>query len=170
MTDIVDGRANNDGSHLVKYKPEFCVMLIAHMSEGYSFMSFGAIARAGRMTLYNWCDHYPEFKEAKQIGEASALKFFETAIKSASTKQVIDEKVLLKKFNPKDINIATMQWFIKNRFGKDYNEKSTLVVEGGEKPIEVNHAINLDRLSLEELKQLRALKEKLDATTIIQAN
>jgi hypothetical protein len=145
-----------------KYKPEYCEMLIEHMSEGYSFDSFSAIVRVGRMTMYNWCKDFPEWKEAKEIAEGMALKYFETAIKSASMNEIIDDKLLREKFDPKNINVTTMQWFVKCRFHNVYSEKNVTVLEGGDKPVQVENKIDLSKLSLEELKTLRAIKEKVN--------
>lgn len=145
-----------------KYKPEYCDLLIDHMSEGYSFESFSAIVRVGRNTTYLWCKEFPEFKEAKEIAEAMALKYFETAIKASSMDECIDDKILREKFDPKKINITTMQWFIKSRFHSVYSEKNVTVLEGGEKPIQVESKIDLSKLTLEELKMLKVIKEKTD--------
>lgn len=146
-----------------KYKPEFCEQLVEHMSEGYSFESFGALIRVGRDTLYRWTREIEDFKEAKQVAEAMALKYFETAIKASSMDETIDDqKILREKFDPKKINVTTMQWFVKSRFHYVYSEKNVTVVEGGEKPVQVENKIDLSKLSLEELKTLKAIKEKLN--------
>lgn len=146
-----------------KYKQEHCDLLIEHMAQGYSFESFGAVIKVGRNTLYLWAREIPDFREAKEVGEAMALKFFETAIKSASTDQSIDEKILQHSFDPKKINVPTMQWFIKNRFHSVYSEKNITVIEGGDKPVQIEKKMDLSNLSLEELKTLRAIKEKINA-------
>lgn len=146
-----------------KYREEHCEMLIEHMAQGYSFESFSAVIRVGKTTLYLWVKEIPAFKEAKEIGEAMALKFFETAIKSASTNQSIDDKIIQQSFDPKNINVPTMQWFIKNRFHNVYSEKNITVIEGGEKPVEISKKVDLSNLSIDELKTLRAIKEKVNA-------
>lgn len=148
----------------VKYKPEYCDMLIDHMSEGYSFDSFVAISRVGLKTMYNWCKEYPEFAEAHQIGQGMALKYFETAIKAASMSECIDEKVLKEKFDPKKINVPTMQWFIKNRFHSAYSEKNITVLEGGLE-IKNKSEVDISKLSLAELKALRDIQAKLAKPT-----
>jgi hypothetical protein len=60
-----------------KYKPEYAAMLINHMSDGSSFMSFGAVAEVSKATLYDWLDTYPEFKEAYEIAKLQALSWWE---------------------------------------------------------------------------------------------
>lgn len=156
----MSGEVTNPVGPPTKYKPEYCEMLIDHMSEGYSFESFSALIRVGRNTTYLWCKEFPEFKEAKEVAEAMALKYFETAIKASSMDECIDDKILRERFDPKKINVPTMQWFIKSRFHSVYSEKSVTVIEGGDKPVQVENKIDLSKLSLEELKTLRLLKEK----------
>lgn len=64
-----------------KYKPEYCKMLVKHLSEGYSFESFVAELPQDDdvcvRTLYRWVDANPEFCQAKKKGEALGLKFWE---------------------------------------------------------------------------------------------
>lgn len=64
-----------------KYEERFCKLLIEHMAEGYSFESFGAQAECGRSSLYEWAKVHPEFAEAKAIGEAKAIKYYEKHLK-----------------------------------------------------------------------------------------
>lgn len=60
-----------------KYRPEFPAQLVEHMKLGGSFESFGAVAHVIPWTLYSWLDQYPEWKEAKGLGEAYSLRFHE---------------------------------------------------------------------------------------------
>ena len=46
---------------------EYCDMLIAHCSKGYTYESFAAVLSIGRRTLYEWEKEYPEFAHAKVI-------------------------------------------------------------------------------------------------------
>jgi hypothetical protein len=62
------------------YKKEYCEKLIDHMSQGYSFESFGGVIRVGRRTLYDWCDKFKQFNEAKEIGSSLGKKYFETLL------------------------------------------------------------------------------------------
>lgn len=58
--------APNLGGRPTKYKPEYCQMLIDHMSEGLSFESFAAIIDVNRETLYDWSRKIDEFSDAKK--------------------------------------------------------------------------------------------------------
>lgn len=59
------------------YKPEYCELLIDHMSEGLSFESFGGVVGSHRDTLYEWTKVHPEFKEAREIGKSKSRLFWE---------------------------------------------------------------------------------------------
>ena len=61
-----------------KYKPEYCDMLVEHMSEGSSMLSFAAEIDVARSTLNEWADKYPEFSEAVSRGKAKCAAWWET--------------------------------------------------------------------------------------------
>lgn len=52
-------------------------MLIKHMEQGFSFVSFGAIVSVCAETLFKWVHAYPEFAEAKHEAELKCLYFWE---------------------------------------------------------------------------------------------
>ena len=60
-----------------KFKPEYCQMLEKHMEEGLSFEAFGGLIRVAKQTLYTWAEQYPEFLDAKRVGESLARLFWE---------------------------------------------------------------------------------------------
>jgi hypothetical protein len=60
-----------------KYEKKYCDMLIDHMSNGYSFQSFAGEISVTIKTLYNWCDTYPDFLHAMEIGRAKGLNYDE---------------------------------------------------------------------------------------------
>lgn len=60
-----------------KYKPEYCQMLIDHMSEGYSFESFGGIIEVDETTLYEWVKVHQEFSHSKSIGTQKCMNWWE---------------------------------------------------------------------------------------------
>jgi hypothetical protein len=59
----------------LKYKEEFCEMLMKHMAQGKTFASFALHlfkdhgTKVTRKTLYTWLEKYPEFKEAEDTGK-----------------------------------------------------------------------------------------------------
>lgn len=59
------------------FDPDFCEMLIEHMSQGLSFESFGAVAECCKQTLYTWTENFPEFLDAKRRGTEKSRMFWE---------------------------------------------------------------------------------------------
>ncbi len=61
-----------------KFDQRFCNLLFAHMSNGYSFETFGTVAEVSVQTLYNWEKSRAEFFEAKTLGEEASLLWWES--------------------------------------------------------------------------------------------
>lgn len=59
------------------YKPEYCEMLIDHMSSGLSYETFSAVIGTHRSVLYAWEDKYPDFKDAKKKAVEAGQVFWE---------------------------------------------------------------------------------------------
>jgi hypothetical protein len=59
------------------YRPEYDDLLIEHLASGKSFMSFDVAGGVSYKTLRNWCDKFPSFAEAREIGEKAKLRFLE---------------------------------------------------------------------------------------------
>ena len=68
-----------------KYKPEYCEKLIKHMTEGYSFESFAAIADCCVDTLNEWAKVHPEFSAAKKRAFAKSMVYWEKMGKEGSS-------------------------------------------------------------------------------------
>lgn len=60
-----------------KYKPEYCELVIERAKEGRSLESFSAFIGAGRTTVYDWRQRYPEFEEAVQIAKLHQQAWWE---------------------------------------------------------------------------------------------
>ena len=60
-----------------KYKEEYCQKLIDHMAEGYSFDSFAGIVDVNIDTLYEWAKVHADFSDAKSIGTAKSMAWWE---------------------------------------------------------------------------------------------
>lgn len=60
-----------------KYRPEFCEGIVAHMSQGLSFETYGAIIGVNQDTLHEWCKVHPEFSEAKKAGSLKSQLRYE---------------------------------------------------------------------------------------------
>lgn len=61
-----------------KYHAGLCDALVAFMSKGYSFASFGKECGVSWRILMAWVQKHPKFREAKELGEVHALHFWET--------------------------------------------------------------------------------------------
>lgn len=59
------------------YKPEYCDMVIEHMSEGASLTSFAASIRCARSTINVWMEAHPEFSESVKIAKACCAQWWE---------------------------------------------------------------------------------------------
>lgn len=60
-----------------EYKPEYCDMVIEHMSMGLSFESFAGLIGTCRSTLYNWMEKFPDFMDSKKRGDMACLLWWE---------------------------------------------------------------------------------------------
>jgi len=65
------------GGRPTKYKPEYCDLIIEHMSEGASITSFAAEIGVARSTIDEWANNYPEFSGAVKIGKAKCAAWWE---------------------------------------------------------------------------------------------
>ena len=70
------------------YKPEYCEMLIEHMSEGYSFESFGGIIEVNEDTLYEWVKVHKEFSDSKKIGTQKSMVWWEKIGRKGMTNEI----------------------------------------------------------------------------------
>jgi hypothetical protein len=59
------------------YKPEYCQLVIEHMSKGLSFESFAGVVGTCKQTIYNWTVKYPEFLDARNEADAKCRLFWE---------------------------------------------------------------------------------------------
>jgi len=88
-----------------KYKDDFCEQLIKHMSEGFSFESFGGKISVNQDTLYAWARTHQEFSDAKKEAFEKSRLFWETiGIKGAQGKIPF-------------FNVTAWIFNMKNRFG-----------------------------------------------------
>lgn len=60
-----------------EYKPEYCDLVRAFRSKGYSISAFCSYVSISRDSFYQWKQRYPEFKEAVDIGDNDSEFYFE---------------------------------------------------------------------------------------------
>ena len=68
----------------VKYRKEFCSMLVKHMEEGLSYQSFAGLISVSFKTLFQWEKDYPEFLSAKDIAKPKQLIWDEKLLNKGS--------------------------------------------------------------------------------------
>ena len=96
----------------VKYRPEYCKLLIDFMGEGYSYEAFAGHIGVAVATLYNWENmknddgtaKYPQYLEAKKRAFAKNRIYWETAGRS------------LMFMGAKDVSPVVWIFNMKNRF------------------------------------------------------
>jgi hypothetical protein len=116
----------SEKGHGSLYKKEYCEMLITHMSQGYSFTSFGAdVGTCGR-TLFEWCQKHPEFDNARRAGHEAAKKYLEKIAHAKTRGQDLYNKKGEKIFDAKRADTALIIFFLKTRFRDEYTEKIEL--------------------------------------------
>lgn len=72
----IRGPGKDVGGCPVKYRPEYCQMLIEHMSRGGSYSSFGSVIKVSSQTLYNWEEAFPAWKDARGMALCEAENFY----------------------------------------------------------------------------------------------
>ena len=93
------------------------------MSKGYSFKSFGATINCGKRTLYDWVKRFPDFEEAKDMGYAAALYFYEKYLIAKVCGFAVEG------IDPKKVNNTCLIFVLKTRFYKIYGDRSKQEVE-----------------------------------------
>ena len=88
------------------YRPEYCQMLIDHMSKGHSLESFGAMIRGGvdKDTIYEWIKKHPDFSVAFREARQKAMIWWEKIGMGQAAGKVKG-------------NSGTWIFWMKNRFG-----------------------------------------------------
>lgn len=60
-----------------KFKPEYCQIVIDHMSQGRSVVSFAAEVGVSKRTVYNWAQRIPEFADAIEHAQTLCERWWE---------------------------------------------------------------------------------------------
>lgn len=76
------GERVKGSGRITNYKPEFCEMLIEHMSKGNTFETFTYVAGIkNKDTLNEWVKKHPEFADAKSVGRQAFRLWLENLVK-----------------------------------------------------------------------------------------
>jgi len=95
-----------------KYRPEYCEMLIKHMTTGLSFESFAGTVDVCDDTLREWESRHPEFSAAKKRAFAKNRVFWE----EAGTQGLFSGK------DGPQLNATVWIFNMKNRFRKEWTD------------------------------------------------
>ncbi len=115
--------SKNPNGRPTKYRPEYCEMLIEHMTKGLSFESFAAEIDVSLQTIYDWTRAHEEFLEAKNRAFEKCRLFWEKlALLGASG---------LKSGNidGRNINPTLVIWNMKCRFPKEWRDNKHVTFE-----------------------------------------
>jgi len=116
-----------------KYKPEYCEMLIKHMSEGRSLYTFGAVINVNEDTIAEWVKVYPAFSEAKRQGRIKEIAWWEEILRAGAAGKI------------PGYNATSVIFALKNKSPRHWRDKHEIV-----STINVNQA----PLSPKEVKQI----------------
>lgn len=103
-------KKKNLGGRPSKYKPEYCQILIDHLSQGLSFACFpaGLHNKTGVWvnldTCYEWANVHPAFSDAKKQGESEGQLWWENLGRAGAAGKILN------------FNSGTWIFNMKNRF------------------------------------------------------
>lgn len=107
-----------------KYKEDYPEMLINHMSQGFSYESFGAVVEVGKTTMYDWEKQHPEWKKAKGIAFNKAQQFMEQRLIAKIAGQTIQG------VDTKKIDTTCLIFALKTRFHETYGDRNKVEHSG----------------------------------------
>ncbi len=97
-----------------EFKPEYCEMLIEHMSKGLSFEAFAGVIGVCKKTLYNWADTIPQFLHAKERAYGKCMLWWEQA--GIDGLWTMSERSGKDSYSSKSLNSTVWALNMKNRF------------------------------------------------------
>lgn len=119
------------------YKPEYCEMVVEHMSQGKSLASFAASIGTHRQVLYEWQSANREFHDACKHAQEMSLQWFEDFAQKATTGRLFDPEYEGKfdKYNP------NMLQFLMSRRFRDYNQQQqqTIAIDQDSNAIKISY-------------------------------
>ena len=73
------------GGRPTKYKPEYCDMIVEHFLDGGHMLTFAHEVSVSKQTLYDWCDKYPAFLDARERANNAAAVYLNNIAKGLMT-------------------------------------------------------------------------------------
>ena len=115
-------------SPLTTYDPEYCDVLVEMMAKGCTYVEVAAALKTSIRTFVGWCEQFPEFKEAYEMGEDLAQAWYQRTAR--------EHLVIITEPNGPKVSFDTRQWIhvLKSRY-KQYdslqpNETKEMIADG----------------------------------------
>lgn len=105
------------------YRPEYCDIVLAFMSEGLSLTAAMASIGFTRQRAHEWADKHPEFRDAIALGQGKRTLKLETDLLQATLGPVVTARALALK------NSAPDEWRDKQQLEHTGPDGGALVVE-----------------------------------------
>lgn len=135
-------KPKHPGGRPSKYKPEYCDMIVEHMKDGASMVSFASEIGVARCTLDQWAKDHPEFSGAIKIGKSACAAWWEKAARA----------------NAKDGggNAALCIFGLKNMAPDEWREKQEIAHTSPDGSMSPKPTIDVTKLTTEQLKAIKA--------------
>ena len=103
------------GRPAIPFEEAWCELLLAHMTGGLSFESFGALIKVSKPTMYNFIKQHANFANAKKNGELASMIFWENLGKAGATGQKTFLDAIGTEHQVPDFSASTWIFTMKNR-------------------------------------------------------
>ncbi len=135
------------------YRPEYCAMLINHLSDGNGYVSFAASIGVSIQTLYDWEKKHPPFIESKRLAWGMYQSWWET-----EGKKGLYEQVLINEDGSKSIlkmNATVWIYNMKCRFREDWHEAQKV-----DTTVTITDDAEMEQRIKEKMELLRLTKDE----------
>lgn len=102
-------RERHPGGRPTLYKPEYCELVIALGSEGYSRARMAARIGVSKQTLKVWETEHPEF--------------FDALARATTLSQSWHEEIALKNYGSREFNTSLWSQMVKSMFREDHGDR-----------------------------------------------
>lgn len=109
----------------MKYDQSLCEKVIETMSQGKSLARVASDLGVARSTIYEWAQNHEEFADAIELGRDMALAHWEDMAYEVAKEG--------------KGNAAVLNFQMKNRFRRDYQDSTSMTLSGGDDPIKTEN-------------------------------
>lgn len=108
-----------------EYDPKYCDTIVEVMSTGKSLAGAAVHIGVTRATLYNWARDNEEFRQAIEDAQEACMAYWEELAHQAVLGEIPG-------------NASIMNFQLKNRFRKDYQDSTAMTLSGGDDPLKID--------------------------------